>query len=550
MAGQPISFDSSSPFHSGLQMSGANHVALSPLTFLPKVAAVHPLRTAIIHGEICRTWRETYRRCRRLASALCLHGVKTGDTVAIIAPNIPAMYEAHFAVPMAGAVLNTLNTRLDAEAIAFQLNHGEARLLLVDREFSATVVRALEMVREKPLIIDINDPAYDGPGPNIGAFEYEAFVSLGDADFAWSLPANEWDPIALSYTSGTTGDPKGVVTNHRGAYLNALSQILTWNMPPYPVYLWTLPMFHCNGWCFPWALAANAGTSVCLRKVDPPMVLDLVKRHEVTHMCGAPIVYSMLRSEAEAQGATLDHTVKGLVAGAAPPTAMIAAAEAIGFEITHVYGLTEVYGPASICLQQPEWKALPLAERARLNARQGVASLLQEDMAVLDPETMARVAADGQSVGEIMFRGNITMSGYLKNPAATTAAFEGGWFHTGDLAVVEPDGYVRITDRSKDVIISGGENISSIEVEDVLHQHPAVSTAAVVAKPDARWGEVPCAFLELHPDAEADAETLRMFCRQHLAGYKIPKYFVFGTIPRTSTGKVQKFALREAAKIM
>ena len=391
---------------------------------------------------------------------------------------------------------------------------------------------------------------FEGAGDRIGALEYEDLLAEGDENFQWSLPDNEWDPIALSYTSGTTGDPKGVVTNHRGAYLNALSQIVTWNMPPHPVYLWTLPMFHCNGWCFPWAMAAVAGVNICLRKVDPAKIFELIPKHGVTHMCGAPIVYSMVLAEAEKRKKVLKQKVKGFVAGAAPPTAMIAGAERTGIEITHVYGLTEVYGPASICEKQEEWETLPLEERARLNARQGVASILQEGMVVLDPETMEPVPADGTSVGEIMFRGNITMSGYLKNPAATAAAFKDGWFHTGDLAVVEPDGYARITDRSKDVIISGGENISSIEVEEVLHRHPAVGLAAVVAKPDERWGEVPCAFLELREGAETEADSLKSFCRQHLAGYKVPKYFVFGPIPKTSTGKVQKFALRETAKAL
>lgn len=543
-----VSFDECSPFHSGLQLCKANYVPLSPLSFLPKAATIHPQRTAIVHGDLRRSWQETYLRCRRFASALQKYGVRRGDTVAIIAPNIPAMYEAHFAVPMAGAVLNTLNTRLDAEAIAFQLDHGEARILLVDREFSGMTARALELVRERPLVIDIDDTIYDGPGERIGTTEYESFLKEGDEEAEWSLPHNEWDPISLSYTSGTTGDPKGVVTNHRGAYLNSLSQIVTWSMPPHPVYLWTLPMFHCNGWCFPWAMAANAGVNICLRKVDPLLALQLIEEHEVTHMCGAPIVYSMLLGEADKQKMRLTQRVKGLVAGAAPPTAIIEGAERTGFDITHVYGLTEVYGPASICVKQPEWEHLPAADRARLNARQGVASMLQEAMVVLDPETMEPVAADGKSVGEIMFRGNITMSGYLKNPTATKAAFAAGWFHTGDLAIVETDGYVRITDRSKDVIISGGENISSIEVEEVLHKHPAVSLAAVVAKPDERWGEVPCAFLELREGTEIDADALKIFCRQHLAGYKIPKYFLFGPIPKTSTGKVQKFALRENAK--
>lgn len=547
MTGISASLNAEPASNRGFATCDANYAPLTPVSFLPKTAEVHPERIAIIHGDIRRTWRETHLRCRRLASALRKHGIGRGDTVAVMAPNIPAMYEAHFAVPMTGAVLNTLNTRLDSEAIAFQLAHGGARVLLTDREFGATVARALKMVREMPLVINIDDPFYEGPGEWIGTSEYESFLLEGDADCDWHPPEDERDPISLSYTSGTTGDPKGVVTNHRGAYLNSLSQIVTWSMPPHPVYLWTLPMFHCNGWCFPWAIAINAGTNVCLRRVDPVLVLDLIERHAVTHMCGAPIVYSMLIDEAERQRKSVGR-VKGLVAGAAPPSAMIEGAERTGFDLTHVYGLTEVYGPAAICVKQPEWDNLPLADRARKNARQGVASILQDAMRVLDPDTMGPVPADGESVGEIMFRGNITMSGYLNNPTATAAAFAGGWFHTGDLAVVEPDGYVRITDRSKDVIISGGENISSLEVEEVLHRHPAVALAAVVAKPDERWGEVPCAFIELRDGGTVDAEALRSFCRQHLAPFKVPKAFVFGTIPKTSTGKMQKFAMRDTAR--
>ncbi len=542
------SFPSTSPFRSGLQVCEANEVPLSPLSFLPKAAATHPDRIALVHGDIRRTWRETYARCRRLASALRRRGIGPGDVVAIIAPNTPPMYEAHFGVPAAGAVLNTLNTRLDAKAIAFQLDHGQARLLLVDREYGEIVRQALEMVRERPVVVDLDDATYQGSGPRIGAMEYEALIAEGDENGEWLLPSDERDPIALSYTSGTTGDPKGVVTHHRGAYLNALSQIITWNLPPHPVYMWTLPMFHCNGWCFPWAMAAVTGMNVCLRKVDPPLVFELIATHGVTHLCGAPIVYSMLLAEAERHDWRLSRRIGGLVAGAAPPSALIEGAERMGFDLTHVYGLTEVYGPAAICVKQPEWERLPLEQRARLNARQGVAGLLQEAMVVLDPLTMEAVLADGETVGEIMFRGNITMSGYLGNPAATAAAFAGGWFHTGDLAVVEPDGYVRITDRSKDVIISGGENISSIEVEDVLHRHPAVSAAAVVAKPDERWGEVPCAFIELRDNATTDEASLQAYCRRHLAAFKVPKFFRFGPIPKTATGKVQKFALRDMAR--
>lgn len=547
MSGSLISFPSDSAYHSGLAKTAANSVPLSPLSFLPKTAMVHPDRVALIHGDLRQTWGETYIRCRLLASALQRRGVRRGDTVAIIAPNTPPMYEAHFAVPAAGAVLNTLNTRLDADLIAFQLRHSEAQVLLVDCEFADVVTDALAKLDEKPLVIDIDDAAFGGASRRIGTIDYETFLTEGDTNFAWFLPADEWDPIALSYTSGTTGDPKGVVTSHRGAYLNALSQLTTWYMPPFPVYLWTLPMFHCNGWCFPWALAANAGVNVCLRKVDPPLALDLISQHGVTHLCGAPIVFSMLIEEAQRRSLTYQPPIKGLVAGAAPPTSIIAGAERSGFDLTHVYGLTEVYGPAAICVKQPEWQDLSLEERARFNSRQGVASLMQEAMTVLNPETMAPVPHDGETVGEVMFRGNIVMNGYLKNPDATRTAFANDWFHTGDLAVVDPDGYLKITDRSKDVIISGGENISSIEVEDVLSSHPDVALAAVVAKPDERWGEVPCAFVELRENSFIEADVLLTYCRARLAGYKVPKKFVFGPIPRTSTGKVQKFILRENA---
>jgi len=535
------------PYREGLAPCAANHVALSPLSFLRKAAEVHPGRTAIIHGDISRTWRETYERCVRFASALRVLGIGLGDTVAIMAPNIPAMVEAHFGVPMSGAVVNTLNTRLDADAVAFQLEHGGAKLLLVDREYSALIARALAKLTHPPIVVDIEDSLYNGAGEPLGLLSYEALLDSGQPDAAWDLPDNEWQAIALGYTSGTTGDPKGVVTSHRGAYLNTLGQIVTWSMPLRPVYLWTLPMFHCNGWCFPWAVAMQGGVNICLRRVDAPLILDLIDRHGVTHMCGAPIVYSMLVDEALRQDRQLSRPVSGFVAGAAPSSTLIEGAESIGFDITHVYGLTEVYGPAAVCVKQPEWAELPLGTRARLNARQGFAFPVQEAMRVLDPVTMRPVPPDGETVGEIMFRGNIMMSGYLKNPAATNAAFAGGWFHTGDLAVMEPDGYVRITDRLKDVIITGGENVSSLEVEDVLHLHPAVSLAAVVAKADPRWGEVPCAFIELRDGIGVEAEELRLFCRQHLAGYKTPKLFHFGTIARTSTGKIQKFALRQVA---
>jgi fatty-acyl-CoA synthase len=529
--------------------AGRAHFApLTPLSFLPRAAALYPQRVALIHGALRQTWKETYDRCLRLASALRSRGLGRGDIVAIIAPNIPAMYEAHFGVPMAGAVLNTLNTRLKAEEIAFQLAHSGARILLADSEFAETVASAIATLANPPAVVEINDALHTETGIRTGRLDYEAFLGEGSADGGWTPPEDEREPISLNYTSGTTGDPKGVVTHHRGAHLNALAQIITWSMPQNPVYLWTLPMFHCNGWCFPWAIAAQGGTNVCLRRVDPPAVIDLIEAHGVSHMCGAPIVYAMLVDELARRKTILSRPVSGLVAGAAPPSALIENGERCGFDLTHVYGLTEVYGPAAVCVKQPEWARKSAEERARLNARQGVAMISQEAMCVLDPETMAQVPADGETVGEIMFRGNATMSGYLDNPGATAAAFAGGWFHTGDLAVIDPDGYARITDRSKDVIISGGENISSIEVENVLHQHSAVLLAAVVAKPDVRWGEVPCAFIEVREGYAVDAAELQAFCRSHLAGYKTPKHFSFGIIPKTSTGKVQKMILREQAR--
>ena len=535
-----------SPYSTGMAKNPANYVALSPLSFLAKAAAVYPERIALVHGERRISWADTFTRCRRLASALQRRGIGAGDTVALMAPNIPATYEASFGVPMAGAVLNTLNIRLDAGAIAFQLKHSEALVLLTDREFSPTIARALALMVHPPLVIDIDDALYEG-GEALGSIEYEALLLEGDPEFAWQLPSDEWDAITLNYTSGTTGDPKGVVYHHRGAYLNAVSNIVSWGMPQHAVYLWTLPMFHCNGWCFPWTMAANAGTNVCMRRVDADLMFDAIRTHRVTHMCAAPIVYNMLINSPPVPGAGIMHKVSGFIAGSAPPASTIEGMEQLGFDLTHVYGLTETYGPSAICAKHDGWDQLPVAERARLNARQGVASPMQEAMSVLDPNTMAPVPWDGMAMGEIMFRGNVTMKGYLKNPAATDAAFAGGWFHTGDLAVVDPDGYVRIKDRSKDVIISGGENISSIEVEDVLYRHPAVEVAAVVAKLDSRWGEVPCAFVQLKAGATAVEDDIREFCREHLARFKVPKSVVFCNIPRTSTGKLQKFLLRDLA---
>src|SRR3954447_14475792 len=531
----------------GLDKNQANYAPLTPLTFIERAAYVYPDRLAVVHGTDRWTWKQTYARCRRLASALSRRGIGKNDTVAVMAPNTPPMYEAAFGVPMCGAVLNTLNTRLDAETIAFMLKHGGVKALITDREFSAVIEPALALLDDKPLVIDIDDPAFSG-GKLVGEMTYEALLAEGDPDYAWQPPGDEWDAIALNYTSGTTGDPKGVVYHHRGAHLNAVSNILNWGMPHFPVYLWTLPMFHCNGWCFPWTVAERAGVNVCLRRVDAKSVLDAIRDNEVTHMCGAPIVYSMLINAPKEMRAGITHRIHGQIAGAAPPAAIIEGAEAIGIELTHVYGLTEVYGPASVCSKQDSWAYMPIDRRAERNGRQGVRTPLQDGMTVLDPDTMQPVPWDGETMGEIMFRGNITMKGYLKNPGATDKAFAGGWFHTGDLAVMQPDGYVKIRDRSKDIIISGGENISSLEVEETLYRHPAVLSAAVVAQPDEKWGETPCAFIELKQGASATAEELRDFCREHMARFKVPKTFVFREIPKTSTGKIQKFVLRELAK--
>jgi fatty-acyl-CoA synthase len=534
-------------YEKDLDRTPANFAPLTPLSFIERAAKVYPDRLAVVHGDHRATWAQTYSRCRQLASALSRRGIRRDDTVAVMLPNTPAMYESHYGVPMCGGVLNALNTRLDPEAVAFMLEHGEAKLLIADKEFSGTIERALALL-EKPIpVIDVEDPDFDG-GKRLGEVTYEQLLAEGDPGFDWRWPGDEWDAIALNYTSGTTGNPKGVVYHHRGAYLNAVCNIVTWGMPHHAVYLWTLPMFHCNGWTFPWTMAANAGTNVCLRKVDAATIFDLIKREKVTHYCGAPIVHSLLINAPDELKEGVAHKVHGMVAAAAPPASMIEGMERMGFDITHVYGLTEVYGPATVCAKQEQWNALDIGERTRLNARQGVRYLMEEGLAVMDPETMAPVPADGETMGEIMFRGNITMKGYLKNPKATQEAFLGGWFHSGDLAVVHPDGYVKIKDRSKDVIISGGENISSLEVEDVLYRHPAVLAAAVVAKPDDRWGETPCAFVELKPGANVSESEMVEFCRQHLARFKAPRAVVFGELPKTSTGKIQKFVLREKAR--
>ena len=536
------------PYENGLDKNPANYTPLSPLSFLPKAAAVYPDRLAVVHGARRFTWAELYARARLLASALQRRGIGKGHTVAAMLANTPEMVEMHFGPPMIGAVVNTLNTRLDAEAIAFMLDHAEAKVLFTDSEFAPTIERALQLCKTKPLVVDVMDPMFTGEGKALGETDYEAFIAAGDPQFHWSLPSDEWEAIALNYTSGTTGNPKGVVYHHRGAHLNAVANILEWSMPRHSVYLWTLPMFHCNGWCFPWTIAANVGTHVCLRKVDAKVIFELIREHHVTHYCGAPIVHSLLINAPAEMKRGIKQKVHAMVAGAAPPGAMIEGMAKLGFALTHVYGLTETYGPASVCAQHTEWQTLAVDEQARLNGRQGVAYLLQEGMSVMDAETMLPVPADGETMGEIMFRGNITMKGYLKNETATADAFTGGWFHSGDLAVIHPDGYVKIKDRAKDVIISGGENISSQEVEDVICRHPAVMLAAVVAAPDEKWGEVGCAFIELKEGGVATAEEMLAFCRERMARFKVPKTFLFRPLPKTSTGKIQKFVLREWAK--
>ncbi len=532
-----------------LPRNEANHAPLSPLAFIERTAEVYPDRLAIVHGDLRQTWGETYKRCRQLASSLRRLGIGKNDTVAVMLPNTPPMVEAHFGVPMAGAVLNTLNTRLDPETIAFMLDHGEAKALIVDPEFSAVVAKALPL-RKNPAplaLVEVEDALYGAPAQALGGTRYEDFVAAGDPAFAWELPGDEWDAIALNYTSGTTGNPKGVVYHHRGAAINAISNVLEWDMPKHAVYLWTLPMFHCNGWCFPWTVAARAGVNVCLRRVDAQAIFDAIRNHGVTHYCGAPIVQGLLVNAPAAMKEGVPAGVKAMVAGAAPPASMIEGMEQMGFDLTHVYGLTEVYGPATVCAKHDAWNSLDIGERARLNARQGVRYHLQRAAMVCNPETMEPVPHDGETMGEIMFRGNIAMKGYLKNPQATEDAFRGGWFHSGDLAVQYPDGYIKIKDRSKDIIISGGENISSIEVEDVLYRHPDVLAVAVVAKPDPKWGETPCAFVELKAGALTTVDDIVQHCKKHLAGFKVPRAVVFGELPKTSTGKIQKFELRRKA---
>ena len=535
-----------------LDRQPANFVALSPVSFVERSAEVFGDLPAVVHGARRYTWAQTRERSARLAAALKALGVGRGSTVSVMLPNTPEMVEAHYAVPALNAVLNTLNTRLDSALLAWQMNHCEASVLITDREFAPLMAPALAALREQHgrdvVVIDVADNEYSGPGDRLGSHEYEALLAAHDPLATLDGPADEWDAIAVSYTSGTTGDPKGVVTHHRGAYLNAVCNAATWTMPQFPVYLWTLPMFHCNGWCFPWTIAMQGGTHVCLRKVEAKAILEAMRKHGVNHYCAAPIVHSLIYNAQPELRIGITQQVRGMVAGAAPPAAMIEAMARIGFDITHVYGLTEVYGPAAVAVRRAAWSEESLSEQTRLNARQGVRYPLQEGMTVLHPETMAPVPADGQTMGEIMFRGNIVMKGYLKNPAGTDKAFEGGWFHTGDLAVMEPDRYVKIKDRSKDVIISGGENISSIEVEDALYRHPDVVACAVVAKPDPKWGETPVAYVELRPGASTSAADLLVHCKALLAGYKLPREIRFEDIPKTNTGKIQKFQLRERAK--
>ena len=542
---------SANPYDIGLDKNAANYVPLTPIGFLVRSASVYPNRLAVVHGERRYGWREALERCRRLASALTARGIERGDTVALMAPNIPEAFEAHFGVPMAGAVLNALNIRLDPGTIAFILRHGEAKVLITDTEFSPVIAEALAQLEHKPLVIDIADPMGPG-GERLGEMDYEEFLATGDPAFQEITPEDEWEAIALNYTSGTTGNPKGVVYHHRGAYLNALGNVLVWGMRQHPVYLWTLPMFHCNGWCFPWTITAMAGTHVCMRRVEAAAIYEAIAREGVTHLCGAPVVMNLLLNFKPGAGPglrrPLDRRIEMMTAGAPPPATVIEGMEALGFHINHVYGLTEVYGPAVVCAWHDEWDELPAAERARLKARQGVTYPVLEDLTVADPATLVPVAPDGATMGEVLMRGNIVMKGYLKNPRATEEAFAGGWFRSGDLGVMHPDGYIELKDRSKDIIISGGENISTIEVEDVLYRHPAVLEAAVVARPDPMWGETPCAFVDLKPEATATAEEIIAFCREHLAHFKAPRTVMFGPLPKTSTGKIQKFVLRESAK--
>ena len=536
------------PYDIDLDRNPANFQPLTPLTFLERAAAVFADHTAIIHGPLRRSYAEFYARARQLASSLARRGIKRGDTVSVLLANTPAMLECHYGVPMTAAVLNTINTRLDAATVAFQLDHAESKVLIADREFSKLAKEALALAKGKPLVVDYDDPEFTGAGERLGGIDYEDFLAAGDADFAWKMPDDEWDAISLNYTSGTTGDPKGVVYHHRGAYLLAIGNVLTGSMGKHCVYLWTLPMFHCNGWCFPWTVSVVAGTHVCLRQVRAPAMYDAIARYKVTHLCGAPIVMATLLNAPAEEKKPLPHVVEFFTAAAPPPEAVLAAMKAAGFNVTHLYGLTETYGPAAVNEWRTGWDALSPSEQAAMKARQGVRYVPLEALDVRDPDTLKAVPWDGESMGEVMFRGNVVMKGYLKNRSATEKAFAGGWFHSGDLGVMHRDGYIQLKDRSKDLIISGGENISSIEVEDALYKHPAVGAAAVVAKPDDKWGETPCAFIELKPGEKATRDDIIAWCRKNLAGYKCPRYVVFTELPRTSTGKIQKFKLRDMAK--
>jgi 3-(methylthio)propionyl---CoA ligase len=537
-----------SPYDTDLDRNPANYQPLTPLTYLSRSALIFPDHAAIVHGDLRRTYRDFYTRCRRLASALAKRGFGRGDTVSVMLANTPAMLECHYGVPMCKAVLNTLNTRLDSAILAFTLDHAETKVLIVDREFCEVIKEALAGAKVKPLVIDYDDPVYDGPGERLGKIDYEDFLAEGDPNFDWPMPDDEWDAISLNYTSGTTGDPKGVVYHHRGAHLLAIANVVTGAMARHPVYLWTLPMFHCNGWCFPWSISVMAGTHVCLRQVRANLMYQLMADHGVTHLCGAPIVMSILLNASAAEKRPLSQRVEFFTAAAPPPEAVLAAMKANGFNVTHLYGLTETYGPAAVNEWHRDWDKLDASEQAARKARQGVRYVTLEDLDVKDPETMQSVPADGETLGEVMFQGNVVMKGYLKNKASTDAAFAGGWFHSGDLGVKHPDGYIQLKDRSKDIIISGGENISSIEVEDALYKHPAVAAAAVVAKPDDKWGETPCAFIELKPNEQATEDEIIAWCRDQMARYKVPRHVVFGDLPKTSTGKIQKFVLRERAK--
>ncbi|MEP2704333.1 MAG: acyl-CoA synthetase [Roseibium sp.] len=539
-----------SPYSQGLDKNTANYAPLSPLSFLARSADVFPDQIAIIHGKQRTDYRTFYRRARQLGSALCAMGIGKEDTVSVMLSNVPPMLEAHYGVPMTKAVLHSMNTRLDASIIAFQLDHANCKVLITDREYAPVMKEALALATVNPTVIDYSDPEFPQDGERLGKLDYEDFLQSGDPDYAWHLPDDEWDALSLNYTSGTTGNPKGVVYHHRGAYLLAQANVITASMAKHPVYLWTLPMFHCNGWCFPWSLSVVAGTHVCLRWVRPNTMWELIAEEQVTHLCGAPIIMSTLLNAAPDQKRDLDHDVEFFTAAAPPPESVLAAMKTAGFNVTHLYGLTEVYGPAVVNDWKVEWDDLPLDQQAHKKARQGVRYVALENLTVLDPETLEQTPADGLTIGEVMFRGNVVMKGYLKNPDATDEAFQGGWFHSGDLGVLHPDGYIQLKDRSKDIIISGGENISSIEIEDVLYKHPDVQAAAVVAKPDEKWGETPCAFVELSVGAETSETDLIAFCRQHLASFKSPRTVVFCDLPKTSTGKIQKFALREQAKAL